>query len=122
MPPGFLASPEPKVILLKFLHNASKERVEHQYREGEQENCGSGGCDPADEADFRRLVASAPAVSPGDTFTYIFNNNGVRVLVNDKLTGEYANRDLAYRLLAGFIGTHPPSAGLRRQMLGLSTD
>jgi hypothetical protein len=114
-----LTSAEPKVILLKFVHGASKARVEKQYRAGEETNCGDGGCNPSDEVEFERLVAAAPAVEPGDTSTYIFTPKSVRVLANDRLIDELTNRDLAYRLLAGFIGGHPPSADLRRQLLGL---
>lgn len=114
-----LASSAPKVLILKFIRFGSKARVEHQYREGEQDNCGHGGCDPADQADFDRLVAAAPAVNAGDTSTYLFTTKGVRVFANDRLIGDFANRDLGYRLLAGFIGNHPPSQELRRQLLGL---
>jgi hypothetical protein len=117
-----LTSAEPKVILLKFIHSASKARVERQYRAGEETNCGDGGCNPSDQVEFERLVAAAPAVEPGDTSTYIFTAQGVRVLANDRLIDEFNNRDLAYRLLAGFIGRHPPSADLRRQLLGLPND
>jgi hypothetical protein len=118
-PQQILASPGIKVLVLKFVHGASKERVERQYRAGEQDNCGSGGCDPKDAPDFEHLVAVAPAVEPGDTTTYIIDGNYVRVFANDRLIDEFRNRDLAYQLLAGFIGDHPPTPSLRRQLLGL---
>ena len=37
---SILASSEPKIIVLKFMRGASKQRVERQYREGEANNCG----------------------------------------------------------------------------------
>lgn len=117
-----LASSEPKIILLKFIRGASKERVEHQYREGEANNCGNGECAPSDQTDFERLVAAAPAVRAGDTSTYIFTARGVRVLANDRVIGDFADRDLAYRLLSGFIGPRPPSPELRRGLLGLPAE
>ena len=117
-----LASPGPKVILLKFIRAASKSRVERQYREGEEKNCGDGGCDRSDEADFERLVAAAPAVAAGDTSAYVFTGKRVRVFANDRLIDEFTNQDLAYRLLSGFIGNRPPSQKLRRQLLGLPDD
>ena len=119
-PQQILASTEPKVILMQFLHAGSKADVEKQYREGEVTNCGNGGCAPSDEADFERLVAAAPGVNVGDTSTYIFTTRGVRVLANNRLIGEFANPDLAYHLLAGFIGAHPPSQALRSRLLGLA--
>lgn len=117
-----LASPGPKVILLKFIRAGSKERVEKQYRAGEEANCGDGSCAPSNQEDFERLVAAAPAVNPGDISTYIFTAKRVRVFANDRLIGDFANQDLAYHLLAGFIGNHPPSQDLRRQLLGLPND
>jgi hypothetical protein len=114
-----LSSPSPKVVILHFIHSGTKAQVEKQYREGEEHNCGSGGCSPADQPDFERLVAAAPAVNPGDTSTFIFTAKGLRVLANDRLIGEYANPDLAYHFLAGFIGEHPPTQALRSQLLGL---
>ncbi len=117
-----LRSPGPKVILLQFLHTGSKAEVEKEYRAGEQANCGNGGCAPSDAADFERLIAAAPAVAVGDTSTYIFTNDGVEVLANNRPIARFANKDLAYRLLAGFIGDHPPSQDLRARLLGQPDD
>jgi hypothetical protein len=117
-----LASPDPKVIVLQFLHAGSKAQVEHSYREGEANNCGHGECDPSDAADFDRLVAVAPAVEPGDTSTYVITHRGVTVYANGRMLIAFANRDLALRLLIGFIGPHPPSQELKRQLLGLPED
>jgi len=114
-----LASPGPKVIVLKFLRSGSKAQVEKQYREGETKNCGNGGCAASNQADFERLVAVAPAVNAGDTSTYIFTARGMRVLANSRLIGDFANPDLAYHMLDGFIGANPPSPELRSSLLGL---
>lgn len=116
---AILASPEPKVLLMQFLHAASKAQVEKQYREGEIRNCGHHECAPSDNADFERLVAATPAAAVGDTLTYTFTANGVRVLSNKRLIGDFANPDLAFRLLSGFIGDNPPSEDLKNHLLGL---
>ena len=115
---AILASPGPKVVLLQFLHAASKSDIEKHYREGEQNNCGHGGCAPADAADFERLIAATPAAAVGDTLTYVITSKGVRVLSNNRLDGEFANPDLGMRLLAGFIGETPPSQDLKQHLLG----
>jgi hypothetical protein len=114
-----LASPTPKVLLMKFLRAVSKADVEKQFRAGEALNCGHGECDAADEAEFERLVAAAPAAESGDLFTYIFGRKGMRLLVNDQLVGDYPNTDLSRHFLAAFIGDHAASAQLRNQLLGL---
>ena len=108
-----------KVIVMRFIHAGSKQDVERQYRKGEQENCGNGECDPADAPDFEKLIAAAPAVEPGDTFTYVVSDTGLQLYVNNKLVIEIGNKDLGYRILAGFIGDHPPSPELRQALLGL---
>lgn len=117
-----LASPGPKVVVLKFLHSGSKEQIEKQFREGEEKNCGDGSCAKSDQADFEKLVAAAPAVEVGDTSTYIFTPKRVRVLANNRVIGDFANADLSYHLLAGFIGARPPSEDLRDHMLGLQSN
>jgi hypothetical protein len=116
---AILASPGPKAIILQYLHGASKEQVQREYRAGATTNCGQGECDQADAADFERMVAAAPAVEPGDTTIFELTGSGVQVYANSKLIGDYADKDLANRLLAGFIGPKPPSQELKDGMLGL---
>ena len=116
-PAAILASPAPKVVLMQYLHDADKARVEAEYREGEQNNCGSGGCPKSDEADFERLVATAPAVKVGDTSTFIITQQNMQVYANNKLTGTYVP-DLGRLILAGFIGAHPPDASVKAGLLG----
>ncbi len=113
------AEPGAKVIVLHFLHDASKAQVEAEFRKGEQLNCGKGECDPADVPDFERLIAASPAVKVGDTSTYIYTPNRVRVLANDRQIGDFTDADLSRRLLIGFIGPHPPSESLRDALLGV---
>ncbi len=115
---AIMASPGAKVILMQFLHTASKSQIEKQYREGESRNCGHGECAPSDKNDFERLIAATPAAAVGDTLTYVFSARGVRALFNNRAIGDFANPDLGLRLLAGFIGNAPPSEDLKRHLLG----
>ncbi len=119
---AILASPGTKILLMQFLHSASKSQVEAQYREGEKKNCGHGECNPADEADFNRLIAVTPAAEVGDTLTYFYGPKGVRVLFNNRQIADFANADLSRQLLAGFIGAAPPSEDLKQHLLGLKTN
>ena len=115
---AILASTEPKVILMKFIHGASKARVERQYRAGEAANCGDGGCARSDEADFERLVATAPAVNAGDTSSFVFTGKHVQVFANDRLIDEFDNPDLAYRLLGGVHRRPSAIAGASPSLAG----
>lgn len=119
---AILASPGPKVILMRFLHAASKADVEKQYREGEARNCSRGECAPSDKDDFERLIAATPGAAVGDTLTYLCTQRGMRVLVNNRQIGDFANPDLAMRILAGFIGDKPPSEDLKAHLLGAAAE
>ncbi len=115
---AIIDSPTSKVVLLQFLHTASKSDIEKQYREGEQKNCGHGECAPADAADFERLITATPGFAVGDTLTYVFTAQGMRVLANNKSIGDFPNPDLSRRMLASFIGPYPPSEDLKAHLLG----
>ncbi len=119
---AILASPGPKVILMQFLHAASKADIEKQYREGEAKNCGHGECAQSDQGDYERLIALTPGAAVGDTLTYVCTQRGLRVLFNNKQVAEFANPDLAVRILAGFIGNNPPSDELKASLLGAATE
>jgi len=116
---AIMAAPGVKVIVLHFLHDATKAQVEAQFRKGERINCGDGACSQADLPDFENLVMSSPAVAVGDTSTFIYEPNRVRVLANGRPIGDYSNADLSSQLLRGFIGPHPPTESLKRALLGL---
>ena len=117
-----LASQDPKVLVLHFIHSGSKDQIEKEYREGEANNCGAGECSPSDRADFERLIAAAPAVGPGDTSTFVFHGDRVRVYANADKIADFKDGDLGYHLLGGFIGKHPPSEALRNSLLGLPAE
>ena len=112
-----LASTTPKVLQLEFLRSGSKDQVDHQFRAGEEINCGSGGCDPSDQADFDRMVAAAPAARAGETFTFVISNNGVRFYADNNLLFQSNKADLGRLILQGFIGQRPPSEDLRKGLL-----
>ena len=114
---AILSSPTPKVVLMQYLHDADKARVEAEFREGEQHNCGNGECPKQDETDFERLVAAAPAVKVGDTYTFLITPQNLTFLFNNKPLGTYAP-DLGRLILAGFIGANPPAAEVKAGLLG----
>jgi Chalcone isomerase-like len=119
---AILKSSGPKVVLMQFLRGATRDQIQHQYREGEQNNCGTGACPQTDQQDFERLVDTAPAVQFGDTFTYVISSHGLQMLHNNKLLVSFTNPDLGYRILDGFIGAHPPSEAVKSGLLGLGAN
>ena len=121
-PASILASPGHKVVVLYFLHRASKEQVQEDFRKGERINCGNGGCDPEELPNFERMVQATPAIERGDTATYIYDPNRLRVLSNGRVIGDYPDGPLSHQLLLGFLGEHPPTERLKRQMLGIAEE
>lgn len=112
-----LASATPKVLLLQFLRSGTKEQIDRQFHAGEVVNCGEGACDRSDQADFDRLVAAAPAVNAGDSFTFVITAQGVGFFANGRLLARSDKPDLGRLILLGFIGGHPPSEDLKRSLL-----
>jgi hypothetical protein len=116
---AILASPGPKVIALHYIHSGSKDQVQDRYREGEKVNCGGGGCDPALQADFDKLMASAAPVQEGDVTEFIVTANAFRVLFNGRQVATFNDNRLGNMVIEGFIGSHPPSPELRAALLGV---
>ena len=121
-PDAILRHPGHKAVVLHFLHGASKEQVQEDFRKGERINCGDGRCDPQALPDFERIVQATPAIERGDTAMYIYDPGRLRVYANGQLIGDYPDAALSRQLLLGFLGEHPPTERLKRQMLGLSED
>ena len=121
-PAAIVGDPGRKAVVLYFLHHASKTEVENDFRKGERINCGDGQCDPSELPDFERIVQATPAIEAGDSAVYIYDPNRLRVMANGKLIGDYPNAALSHQLMLGWLGTHPPTERLKRQMLGLAAD
>ena len=117
-PDAILATSTPKVVVLQFLHAASKSDIEKEYREGEQKNCSHNECAQADAPDFEKVIAQTPGFAVGQTLTYVFTSTGLKVLADNKEVSEFNNPDLAKRILVSFIGPFPPSADLKAHLLG----
>jgi Chalcone isomerase-like len=118
---AILASPGPKAIVLHYIHGGTKDQVQDRYREGEKVNCGNGGCDPALQADFEKLVASALPVNEGDINEFIVSDKGFRVLFNGRTVVAFPDTRLGNLIIDGFIGDHPPSPDLRAALLGIGS-
>ena len=115
---SIVAMPGHKAVRLHFLHAATKEQVEADFRKGERINCGDGQCNPAELPDFEKLVQVTPAIQVGDTAEYIYDPNRLRVFANSRLIADFPNGLLSHQLLLGFLGDHPPTERLKRELLG----
>ena len=112
-----LQSDEPKFLDIHFVHEVSAEQARTAWREGFAQNC-LAPCRLAPE-DMQRFMAAVPAMREGDRFGILFNRDGADIVANGHAAGRIASRAFATAVLATFIGPNPPTARLKRELLGL---
>jgi hypothetical protein len=118
-PLALLGAPGLKLLRVQYVHAASLSRVQDEMLRGRASTC-AAGCPKDDDASFAQLFATAHAVLPGDTNTFIYGPDGVRVLFDDKMVATIPNPGFGRRMLGGMIGAHPPTAILRDGLLGIT--
>ncbi len=113
-----IAAAGPKLLSIVYVHAAGIGRVRQEFLDTHARICGAG-CGARDDADFRRLLATARPVRPGDVTTYVFDPDGtLRVLFDGHPVAVFHNPDFARRSLESMIGAHPPTMALRQGLLG----
>ncbi|CAH2605629.1 Chalcone_isomerase domain-containing protein (plasmid) [Rhodovastum atsumiense] len=118
-PERILRSTDMKLLDIRFLRDVDQERARAAWREGFDRNCDSP-CDLS-SAEVARFLAAVPAVRKGDRFTILFTPSGAEISVNQRPLGRIANRRFATVMLATFIGPHPPTSRVKRELLGSRT-
>jgi hypothetical protein len=110
-----LASPETKLLNIRFEHNVSADDAREAWRKGLENNC-RAPChlDPEDVAKF---LASVPAMHVGDNYSLLFTQNGATVTVNGHQIGVISQPLFAEAMLATFLGPAPASLALKQELL-----
>ncbi len=114
---AILRSPEKKLLVVRFIHDVGVEDARKAWREGFDDNC-RAPCHLA-PADVARFLAAVPAMRSGDSSTLAFTPAGVAITLNGRSVGTIADPMFATAVLATFIGPNPPTAQLKRGLLGL---
>ena len=110
-----LASPETKLLNIRFEHNVSADNAREAWRKGLENNCrASCHLDPEDVA---RFLASVPAMQVGDNYSLLFTQNGATVTVNGHQIGIISQPLFAEAMLATFLGPAPASLALKQELL-----
>ena len=112
-----LASPETKVLSIRFLRDVSAEDAHKSWRNGFANNCRPPECS-VDQQDVERFIARVPAVHDGDDSLIVFTEKGARLTINGQLMGDITDPRFARVLLRTFLGPAPPTARLKRELLG----
>ena len=115
-PLAILDSSEVKVLDVHFVHDADADRVRAAWREGFESGC-AAPCQlpPAEVAKF---LAAVPDMKKGDTSTLVYTQDYVSIAVNGAVLGHVTNPAFMRVLLATFVGPHPPTERLKRELLG----
>lgn len=112
-----LNSPEPKLLVIRFLRDVDAEDARQAWEDGFEQNCRS----PCylDPRDVKRFLAAVPSMHKGDESTLLFTSKGVAVRLNGQSMGDVADPHFAITMLSTFIGAEPPTPRLKRELLGL---
>ena len=114
---AILDSPEVKVMEIRFVHDASPERVRNAWQEGFDQNCDTPCRVPPEE--FAKFLAASPGLHKGDVSTIVYTREAATISVNGKVLGSISDPAFMRVLLATFIGPHPPTERLKRELLAL---
>ena len=103
---------------MRFIHDVDAENARQAWRQGFDDNC-RPPCHLA-PADVARFLAAVPAMRSGDRSTLAFTPAGVAITMNGQNVGTITDPMFAHAVLATFIGPHPPTERLKRELLGLA--
>jgi hypothetical protein len=115
---AILGSPEKKLLVVRFVHDVSADQARKSWQEGFDGNC-RPPCHLA-PADVGRFLAAVPPVRAGDRSTLAFTPAGLAITINGRTVGTISDPIFARAVLATFIGPDPPTARLKRELLGAS--
>lgn len=113
-----LASLEPKVLQMRFLRDGSREDTPKAWDIYFAKNCVTPHVLPAREIEnFKSFIPATPA---GETQTYFFYADRVRVDSGGRVLGEVQGADFVRLLLSTWIGVAPTTPELKNALLGVT--
>ena len=113
---GILASPEPKILSLHFVHSVGISQERSSWKKGLTANC-IAPC-TLSNAELQQFLATLKPISTGEEIKFIFENQGMNAYENGHLVGHVGSPQLAQLVLAVFIGPHVDALNLKKELLG----
>lgn len=114
---GLVSSDEVKQLRIRFVRDISRDDMLENMQRGFM--AGAGAKWVALEDRFNQLKAWMPALHTGDEFVITYRPNiGINVQRGNLSLGPIAGKDYADATLRVWLGDHPPSAELKRGLLG----
>ena len=114
---AIIKSDEPKQIVMKFLHGASKSQMTNAFDESFKDN--TPDAEKTMKGDIDRLLGALTPVKTGDemVFTYV-PGTGTTLLINGSQKLTIAGPAFGSVLFSVWLGPKPPTADLKKGMLG----
>ena len=113
---AILDAPEKKVLVVRFVRDVDVAHAREAWSHGFAMNCRLPCHLPPDEV--ARFLAAVPAMHAGDRSTLVFASGRVQISMNGRSLGTVGDPVFARAILASFIGPYPPTARLKRELLG----
>jgi hypothetical protein len=110
-----LASPEPKVVLVRYLRSVGREDAAAAWAHFLRANCVPPCRFPEDAA--ARFAATLEPVAAGETMDLVVADGAVEVVANGRSKGVVRDALFSRLLLATWIGRAPTSEAVKRGLL-----
>jgi len=116
-PNAIMKSDTPKRIVMHFVHSASKGQMADAFNEGFADN--SPDAVKTMKPDIDKLNGALEDLKSGDemVFTYV-PGTGTSLTINGKEKVSIAGQPFAQALLSVWLGPKPPTADVKKGMLG----
>lgn len=113
-----LAEPDPKVLVTKYLHDASVAQTQQEYNLIYNRYCGANPCTAAGRASFEKVLAAVTPSKVGQTTTYVLDDGTVTMSKDGQQLLTFHDPEYEHGMLASIVGPSSPTPGLRAGLLG----
>lgn len=114
---AILAADAPRAIRMEFLRNVDKGRLTGGFREGFEKNAGAKAA--SQKENFDRFLGLVGEQKKGAVMLFTYApGTGTVINIGGKDVATFEGKDFADALFSLWLGPVPPSAELRKGMLG----
>jgi hypothetical protein len=102
-------------LIISFFYDADKDEIQEAFEEDFIDN------NPHSEylGLLKEVLPTLPDIKEDDTLTLIFNNNGIKLLINDKIIATNSSIEFGRDILRIWLGEEPPNGSLKDGLLEL---
>ena len=113
-----LAEPGPKMLITKYLHDATVAQTDTEYKAIYNKFCSSNPCSHQSYASFQRVLDAVTPIHVGDSSSYVIDNGTLTISRNDRTVLTLRDPEYARGFLAAITGPSAPTAEYADGLLG----